>query len=254
MRSMGLSGDEIMLEPSEEWLTEQKESGKPFMATYFPSVAHYPYMVPEGYEEEKFAEDETLNRYLNALRLQDMFLESLFEQYKELGLYDDTVFVIVGDHGEAFGEHGLYTHGNTPHEEGLKIPMLFHDPKRFENGARVEVPVSQLDILPTIADLLGYEIEGGAYQGSSLLGPLSEDRLLTFSCWGAEVCLASLQGTEKFIYYYDNQPDQLFDLSKDPLEQENLAGERQEDAEKRRSELLEWRSKIDAIYRGPQRE
>jgi hypothetical protein len=66
--------------------------------------------------------------------------------------------------------------------------------------------------------------------------------------------LASLQGDEKYIYYYDNQPDQLFDLSEDPLEQENLASERQEDVEKRRSELLAWRSKVDAIYRGPQSE
>jgi lipoteichoic acid synthase len=255
MRANGLSGDEAILKPSEEWLTEQKQSGKPFLATYLTSVTHYPYMVPDGYEAEKFAEDEELNRYLNAIRLQDIFLKSLFDQYKDLGLYEDTVFVILADHGEAFGEHGLYTHGNTPHEEGLKIPMLIHDPKRFDEGVRFETPVSQLDILPTIADLLGYEIDGGAYQGSSLLEPsLAEDRLLTFSCWGAEQCLASLQGTEKYIYYYDNQPDQLFDLSEDPLEQENLADERQEDVDERRSELLAWRSRIDAIYRGPQRE
>jgi phosphoglycerol transferase MdoB-like AlkP superfamily enzyme len=257
MYELGLSGkseDEVVLEPSEEWLTQQKESGNPFLATYFTAATHYPYMLPDGYEEEKYVEDEDLNRYLNAIRLQDTFLQDLFDQYEDLGLYDDTVFVILGDHGEAFGEHGLYTHGNTPHEEALKIPMLVHDPKRFQNGARVEEPVSQLDVLPTIVDLLGYEIDGGAYQGSSFLEPPPEDRPLYFSCWGAESCLASLEGTEKYIYYYDNQPDQLFDLSKDPLEQENLASERQEDVEKRRSELLAWRSKVDAIYRGPQSE
>jgi phosphoglycerol transferase MdoB-like AlkP superfamily enzyme len=254
MRGEGLSGDEAMLEPSEEWLTEQKESGKSFLAAYLTAVTHYPYLVPDSYEQEKFAEDEDLNRYLNAIRLQDMFLESLFDQYKDLGLYEDTVFVIVADHGEGFGEHGLYTHGNVPYEEGLKIPLIVHDPKRFESGARVGAPVSQLDVLPTIAELLGYEIEGGAYQGNSFLGSLSEDRPLTFSCWSAEQCLASLEGTEKYIYHYDNRPDELFDLSKDPLEQENLANERQEEVERRRGELLAWRSRIDAIYRGPQRE
>ena len=254
IRSTGLSGDETILKPSEEWLTKQKESGKPFLATYLTAVTHYPYTVPESYQEERFSEDEDLNRYLNAIRLQDAFLKSLFDQYKELGLYDNTVFVVLADHGEGFGEHGIYTHGNIPYEEGLRIPMLIHDPKRFEDGARVTEPVSQLDILPTIADLLGYEIDGGAYQGSSLLGSLPEDRTLHFSCWGAEECLASLRGTEKYIYYYDNQPDQLFDLSEDPLEQKNLASERQKEVEERRSELLEWRSNIDAIYRGPQRE
>ncbi len=254
MGGMGSSVEETMLEPSEEWLTEQKGSGKPFLATYLTSITHYPYMVPDTYQQERFVEDEDLNRYLNALRLQDIFLESLFDQYKELGLYEDTVFVILGDHGEAFGEHGLYVHGNTPHEEALRIPMIVHDPKRFEDGARVEAPVSQLDVLPTVADLLGYEIEGGAYQGSSLLGPLPEDRLLHFSCWGSEVCLGSIEGDEKYIYWYDNQPDELYDLSEDPLERKNLAGERQEDVQKRRSELLEWHSMINATYRGPQRE
>ena len=254
MRGEGLSGDEAMLEPSEEWLTEQKESGKPFLAAYLTAVTHYPYLVPESYEQENFAGDEDLNRYLNAVRLQDKFLESLFEQYKDLGLYEDTVFVVVADHGQAFGEHGLYTHGNVPYEEGLKIPLIVHDPKRFESGARITAPVSQLDVLPTIAELLGYEIEGGAYQGNSFLGSLSEDRPLTFSCWSAEQCLASLEGNEKYIYHYDNRPDELFDLSEDPLEQENLASERQEEVERRRSELLAWRSRIDAVYRGPQRE
>jgi lipoteichoic acid synthase len=254
MRGEGLSGDEAMLEPSEEWLTEQKESGEPFLAAYLTGVTHYPYLVPESYEQEKFAEDEDLNRYLNAIRLQDMFLESLFEQYRDLGLYEDTVFVILADHGEGFGEHGLYTHGNIPYEEGLKIPMIIHDPKRFEDGARVRAPVSQLDIFPTIAELLGYEIDGGAYQGNSILSSLPENRPLMFSCWSAEQCLASLEGNEKYIYHYDNRPDELFDISEDPLEQENLASERQEEVERRRSELLAWRSRIDAVYRGPQRE
>jgi phosphoglycerol transferase MdoB-like AlkP superfamily enzyme len=254
MTLSGLSGDEVVLEPSEEWLTEQKEAGRPFLATYLTSATHYPYTVPESYEQERYAEDEDLNRYLNAIRLQDVFLENLFYQYEDLGLYEDTVFIILGDHGEAFGEHGTYVHGNALYEEALRIPMIVHDPGRFENGGHVEAPVSQLDILPTVAELLGYEIEGGGYQGSSLLGPLPEDRLLHFSCWAAEQCLASIQGNEKYIYHYDKQPDQLFDLSEDPLEQDNLAAERPEDVEERRSELLAWRSRINATYRGPQRE
>lgn len=254
MRGMGLSGDEAMLQPSAQWLAQQKESGTPFLATYLTAATHYPYTLPEGYEEENFSDDADLNRYLNAIRLQDYFLQTLFEQYKALGLYEDTVFVILGDHGQAFGEHGMYTHGNIPYEEALEIPMIVHDPQRSDNGARLQTPVSQLDLLPTVTDLLGYDIEGGAYQGNSLLGDIPEDRTLNFSCWGAEACLASLEGAEKYIYFYDNQPDQLFDLSKDPLEQNDLAGERPEDTEERRNDILAWRSWIDAVYRGPRRE
>jgi arylsulfatase A-like enzyme len=49
-------------------------------------------------------------------------LKSLVQQYKELGLYDNTIFVLFGDHGEGFGEHGRFMHGDTIWEEGLRVP------------------------------------------------------------------------------------------------------------------------------------
>jgi arylsulfatase A-like enzyme len=242
--------DDIMLEPTKQWL--EKHEGKPFLATYHTTTPHHNYIVPERYGQKWFDDDETLNRYLNTLRYQDFFLRNLFDQYKKLGLYEDTVFILVGDHGEGFGEHGLYSHGDIPYEEGLRIPLIVHDPQHPDKGVRLKEPVNQLDVLPTVADLLGYQIEGGAYQGSSLLEPLPEDRFLKFSCYIERECLASLKGEKKYIYHYGDQPDEIFDLSKDPLEKQNLAEEGSEEVDDRRNELLEWRSKIDAFYRAPE--
>ena len=73
-----------------------------------------------------------------------------------------TVFVLLGDHGQGFGEHGRNGHDNAIYEEGLRIPLLIHDPQRYKQGTRLEGPVSQLDILPTVADLLGYNDRGRA--------------------------------------------------------------------------------------------
>src|ERR671921_121555 len=240
--------DDIMLEPSEEWLRDHR--GEPFLATYLTSAPHHDYRAPqERYGRKEFTDNDLVNRYLNSVRNQDFFLKNLFDQYKKLGLYDDTVFIILGDHGEGFGEHGRFQHDNTIYEEGLRIPMIIHDPRQFQNGATLGGPVTQLDILPTVADLLGYQIEGGEYPGSSLLRPLSKNRTVMFSCFYQSSCLASLKGTEKYIYHFDNQPDELFDFSKDPVERQDLIGQRtQEELEQRRRELLEWRTKVNEKY------
>ena len=238
--------DNIMLEPSRKWL--QSSSDKPFLATYLTVTPHHNYVVPDRYGKKKFAEDEELNDYLNTLRYEDFFLKNLFDQYKEMGLYDDTIFVILGDHGEGFGEHGFRQHDNTIYNEGIRIPLIVHDPKRFQDGRRVEAPVDELDVLPTVIDLLGYRIGGGIYPGSSLLSP-PEDRHLMLSCYQEDRCLANINGDEKYIYYYGNKKDEFFDLSKDPHEENNIV-DQQPKAKimKLRYEVLAWQAKVDATY------
>ena len=240
--------DEVMLKPSEEWL--KKHGEKPFVAEYLTSTGHHDYFPPTRYGHEYFVEEDKLNRYLNSVRYLDFFLKSLVEQYKKLGLYEDTIFIIFGDHGEGFGEHGRYVHEDNPYEESLKIPLIIHAPWRFEHGERVEELSNLTDILPTVLDLLGYEVKGGKYPGYSLLRSLPEERTLFFSCTNREKCLASIKGYEKYIHHYGDQPDEFFDLSEDPLEKRNLLDERAEEARKRCDELLAWRSRINAIYGG----
>jgi lipoteichoic acid synthase len=241
--------DDIMLKPSEQWLKEHKD--EPFLVQYLTGTGHDDYRcLSTRYGSEHLAQDDDqLNRYLNCLRLQDIFLENLFDQYKELGLYEDTIFVIYGDHGEGFGEHGRFLHGDTPWEEGLRVPLIIHDPKRLQNDERVEGLSNQTDILPTVVEMLGYEVESGEYPGYSLLRPLPEDRTLRFSCISSRKCLASINADEKYIYHYDNQPEEVFNLSEDPLEKQNLADEySKEDLDKRREDLFQWLSSVNSKY------
>jgi lipoteichoic acid synthase len=231
--------DDVMLKPSEEWLRRRGE--KPFVAEYLTSTGHHDYVPPSRYGHVRFVEDDKLNRYLNCVRYVDFFLKNLIEQYKKLGLYEDTLFVIFGDHGEGFGEHGRYVHEDNPYEESLRVPLVIHAPWRFKHGERIEKLSNLTDILPTVLDLLGYELKGRKYPGYSLLRPLPEDRTLFFSCTNRNKGLASIKGYEKYIHHYGDEPDEFFDLSEDPFEKRNLADERAEEARKRRDELLAWR-------------
>jgi lipoteichoic acid synthase len=239
--------DDIMLQPSKAWLEEHKD--KPFLATYLGVTGHHDYRPIDRYGSKDFAQADALNRYQNEVRYLDFFVKNVIEQYKQMGLYDNTIFVIYGDHGEGFGEHELKQHDNTIYEEGIRIPLIVHVPSLFRGGERVETLTNQQDILPTVSDLLGYKVEGGEYPGRSMLAPPDENRKLFFSCFDDYRCLASLKGDQKYIYFFGNQLEEAYDLSSDPSESNNLADERSdEELKRRRTDVLAWYSRVNAMY------
>ncbi|MBA2665344.1 MAG: sulfatase-like hydrolase/transferase [Bradymonadaceae bacterium] len=236
--------DNIMLEPSRLWLAERK--GKPFFTTYLTLTPHHDYLAPRRYGRLDFDEDDEVNRYLNTIHYVDNFVRELLEQYKALGLYDDTIFVFVGDHGEGFGEHGRRQHDNVIYEEGIHIPLMIYEPRKSE-GVRVAAPISQIDILPTLAEMMGYEITGGDFPGVHMTKAVA-GRTVFAHCWYERRCMASVTGTDKFIHHFNRQPDEFFDLAADPLEAESLL-ESRSDIGLRRLELMTWRSRVIGMYK-----
>ena len=144
-----------------------------------------------------------------------------------LGLADDTITVVVADHGDMLGEHGLWYKMNF-FEDSTRIPLMIHAPQRFAHR-RVAEPVSLVDVLPTLADIAGVSHEVRDCDGMSLVGMCEGGDTNERTVYGeylAEGAIAPIvmirRGDWKFIHS-PSDPDQLFDVTHDPDELTNLA-------------------------------
>ena len=239
--------DAVMLEPNRRWLEQARE---PFVAVYLTNSSHHPYGVPKRWQQRSYVRQREHNAYLNALGYVDSVMGQLLEQYERAGLMHRTLFVVLGDHGEAFGEHGMWTHDNVLYEEGVRIPLLFRLPEGVKQPARIPGPVNQLAIVPSVLDVLGLRAEPGSYAAQSafdgrLVQPLPP---LHLACFRNAHCLATVTGSYKLIYHYQDRPPQLFDLSLDPKERRNLASEQPERVIHGIDALLAWEAGVDKLH------
>lgn len=139
------------------------------------------------------------------------------------GAAENTIIVFTSDHGEMGGAHGL-TAKSVMYEEAVRIPLLLHVPWRQRAMAHVEPPVSHIDLVPTLLELLRAKGPGNL-PGESLL-PLVENRRRKHDHviieWGkpAGRTVISPDGWKLVLYAGDNC--MLFDRNRDPLEENNL--------------------------------
>jgi arylsulfatase A-like enzyme len=99
----------------------------------------------------------------------------LIDFLRASGQYDDTLIVVAGDHGEAFGEHGDFVHGHLAYEEIMQVPLLIRFPAGMAvQGGAVAALAQLTDVAPTVLDALGLGHLAGDMQGVSLLSAVRE--------------------------------------------------------------------------------
>lgn len=107
--------------------------------------------------------------YDGEIRHNDERLRKFFAQLQAEGLFDDTLFIFTADHGEHFGEHGVFAHNPPGHVQVTGVPLILFHKQKIPQRLRVEEPVQLLDVMPTILDFAGVDTSGLVMQGDSLV-------------------------------------------------------------------------------------
>ncbi|MCA9322340.1 MAG: sulfatase-like hydrolase/transferase, partial [Planctomycetes bacterium] len=128
---------------------------------------------PWDHAEGRFGAED-IDLYDDAIATCDAAIGELLESLKESGADENLMVVLLGDHGEEFGEHGGRFHGSTLYEECLRVPLLIHLPRQ-SRGLRIRRDTELVDLVPTLEDLL--ELAPGLpHQGETLLPDFLESR------------------------------------------------------------------------------
>lgn len=267
VRSNQLDFDEEVVFKARQYLYDhvRQTPQQPFCLTVSMTHPHDPYTIPREYWDryegvdiplprehiEQDAQDPHSRRLLKVIDLWDKPLPAdkirdarrayfgacsyiddnigkLLKTLEECGLAEDTLIVFSGDHGDMLGERGLWYKMHW-FEMAARVPLLVHAPSRFA-ARRVSQSVSTLDLLPTLVELAGGQVEPGlALEGRSLLphlqGTGGHDEVLgEYMAEGTTSPLMMIRrGPWKFVYS-EQDPLLLFNLAGDPQERENLAG------------------------------
>ncbi|MEW5976252.1 MAG: sulfatase-like hydrolase/transferase [Acidobacteriota bacterium] len=216
------------------WL-EGLPPGERFFITYLPIAGHHPYATPTP---GPFPENDMQGCYLNSLHDADAALGLLMQGLRDRRLADNTLWVIFGDHGEAFGQHeGNYGHTLAVYEENVRVPLLIATNGLTGEPLRVPEPASLLDVAPTVLDLLGLGLPS-SYEGESLLHP--KPRMALFFTDYTLSMLGLRDERWKFIHEVDSGRSKLFDLWADPGERVDLSSRHAVRAAAYRTHLLRW--------------
>lgn len=165
----------------------------------------------------------------------DSCLRDFFGAIERKRLLHDPLIVVVSDHGEGFGEHGLFDHGWTVYQELTRVPVLMKFPKNRFAGTKVDRRVSLIDVFPTVVDHMGKRAPED-WQGISLLPLLAGEDCDTDRRIFSEIQVRSALYDQnlKHIHNHDApetprgeplDPIEVYNLSDDPMEGKNLVHE-----------------------------
>src|SRR5437588_405842 len=219
-----------------DWLAKNYQ--KKFFLWMHLYDPHYPYRPPAPYSQEYES-----HPYDGEIAFADAQVGRLLRFLKEKGLYRNTLIVLSGDHGESLGEHGEKTHGFFIYKATLRVPLILHLPGKASAKTLTHL-VSLADLMPTVLQILKVDVPSQV-QGRNLLPLMAPKKEGESRSLYAETFLprlhfnwSELRGVETEHYHFIDAPKpELYDLTKDPGETQNLFPQKKAVGEEMRAKL-----------------
>ncbi len=205
-----------------QWIRRADGAGRPFFVEFQTIATHHPYGTWGGDVGPDAGEDDA-SRYRNALHYTDAAIGRLLEDLRASGVLDQTLVVITGDHGEAFADlhEDNWVHRNRLYDENIRNFMFVAAPG-LGGGPMVSRRLGQHgDVMPTLLSLLGVALP--AVPGQDLTSPAYRARIEYFHKDARPAQFGLRDGRWKYIAQLDGRQPELYDLTRDPTEQQNLA-------------------------------
>jgi Sulfatase len=209
-------GDDCLANEVEQWLDKKRDDK--FLAWVWFTNPHSPY-----YTKDRALIGGQLGsreQHLDALSETDAAIGALIEKVENLSLANKTLILLVGDHGEAFGEHGYLNHGTSIYEEQVRVPMIVYAPGIKNLPVDPDRIGAMVDLAPTILDMVAISTPKG-WQGHSLFSKFHPNRAY-FASKRSGKMVGYREKTHKYILSSNHDKLLYFDLSKDPDELDPL--------------------------------
>jgi arylsulfatase A-like enzyme len=181
-------------------------------------------MASAGVEPEKIDQNQRrllIDLYDSAIKYTSRHVSRLFEELAAEGVWDNTSVILTADHGEEFGEHGLYYHRNRPYEELVRVPMFM---KTTDSSSNLRSQVTEqrelIDIAPTVCRLHGVE-PPEAFLGTDLRDSATREPITRGSFTDDAPVVSVRADGWKYISIGDRS--ELYDLHTDPGEQDDVS-------------------------------
>ena len=230
----------------------KKNGANPFLLIVnYMDVHEYDKRIPEienqSIVEALFSKEGNQHQYAVNTVYCDKQIGRLYEFLSGEGLLDNTILVIISDHGEQFGEHGwLGEHGMAVYNEEIKVPFIIRYPEKIPAGKRYYHYVSLLDVLPTILEICEFETEQFKFDGINAFDTLSIGRkLYAGHTLYTEDKYAVITNPRKLIYDSHKDLYEMYNLNDDNGEQNALDPDSVESGIALKHNLIAWRADME---------